>query len=60
MAMIDQSAIFRRRALASESRARQAAAPALKREWEEIAIQWHSLAHAAAEVAGEISDTDTA
>jgi hypothetical protein len=32
------------RALASEQRAREASDPAIKKEWEALAIEWHQLA----------------
>ncbi len=32
------------RALASEQRARDASDPAIKKEWEALAIEWHLLA----------------
>ncbi|MGC1652407.1 MAG: hypothetical protein WA722_06275 [Candidatus Sulfotelmatobacter sp.] len=34
------------RALASEQRARDASDPAIKKEWEALAIEWHLLANA--------------
>jgi hypothetical protein len=34
------------RALASEQRARDASDPAIKKEWEALAIEWHQLATA--------------
>jgi len=58
--MKDRSSIYRLRAIASETRARQSSDPALKKEWEDLANQWHLLAHAAAEVAGTVPDVDTA
>jgi hypothetical protein len=39
--MIEPSSTYRLRALAREQRAREASDPAIKKEWEELAIQWH-------------------
>ena len=35
------------RAMASEDRARNASDPAIKKEWEAIATEWHMLANTA-------------
>jgi len=42
---------YRLRALTSEQRARHASDSTIKREWEELAIQWHSIANVAAQLA---------
>ena len=42
--MMSSSAGIRIRALESEQRARIATDAAVKREWEELATQWHLLA----------------
>ncbi len=36
------------RALGCEQQAREASDPAIKREWEALAIEWHQLANAIA------------
>ena len=43
--MIDISAMYRLKALACEKAAREASDKATKLEWEELAIEWHALAH---------------
>ena len=58
--MAEQSATYRLRALASEQRAREASDPAIKKEWEDLAIQWHLIAHIAAELRGQRPRIDTA
>lgn len=58
--MVDQSSTYRLRALASEQHAREASDPTIKKEWEELAIQWHLIAHIAAELGGRLSRIDTA
>jgi hypothetical protein len=56
--MVATSTTYRLRALASEQRARNAPDRAIKREWEDLAMQWHLVAHAAATLRGEIPDID--
>jgi hypothetical protein len=56
--MVASSTSYRLRALASEQRARNAPDRAIKREWEDLAMQWHLVAHAAAALRGEIPDID--
>jgi len=58
--MAEPSSTYRLRALASEQRAREASDPAFKREWEDLAIQWHLIAHIAAELRGHLPRIDTA
>jgi len=58
--MIEPSSTYRLRALASEQRAREASDPAIKKEWEELAIQWHLIAHMAAEQRGHVPRIDQA
>ena len=58
--MVEPSATYRLRALASEQRAREATDPAIKKEWEDLAIQWHLIAHMAAELRGTLPRIDTA
>jgi hypothetical protein len=56
--MVASSTTYRLRALASEQRARNAPDRGIKREWEDLALQWHLVAHVAAELRGEIPDID--
>jgi hypothetical protein len=42
-----QSKVYRLRAVTCEQRAGRVTDPALKREWEELAIEWHLLAKTA-------------
>jgi hypothetical protein len=58
--MTETSATYRLRALGSEQRAHDAADPAIKREWEELAAEWHRLANIAAEASGQKPDIDFA
>ena len=58
--MVEPSATYRLRALASEQHAREASDPAIKKEWEDLAIQWHLIAHIAAELRGHLPRIDTA
>jgi hypothetical protein len=51
--MVDRSATYRLRALSSEQRAQNAADSAVKREWEDLAIQWHLMANEAAQASGQ-------
>ena len=60
VSMVDPSSTYRLRALASEQRASEASDPAIKREWEDLAIQWHLIAHIAAELRGHLPRIDTA
>ena len=58
--MVEPSSTYRLRALASEQRAREASDPTIKKEWEDLAIQWHLIAHIAAELRGYSARIDTA
>jgi hypothetical protein len=58
--MVEPSSTYRLRALASEQHAREVSDPAIKKEWEDLAIQWHLIAHIAAELRGHLPRTDTA
>ncbi len=46
--MNSKSRFFRSKAIICEQRARDATDPISKREWEEMAIEWHSMANLAA------------
>jgi hypothetical protein len=58
--MVEPSSTYRLRALASEQRAREASDPAIKKEWEDLAIQWHLIAYITAEQRGHVPRIDTA
>ncbi len=58
--IVEPSATYRLRALVSEQRAREVSDPEIKREWEDLAIQWHLIAHIAAELRGHPPRIDTA
>ena len=51
----DRSGLFRMRALFCEQRADQTSEPASKPEWEELAIEWHTIANLALKMNGEKS-----
>jgi hypothetical protein len=51
--MSDTVQLCRLRAQACEQRARVVSDPAVRREWEDVAMQWHLLANVAAELGGE-------
>ena len=55
-----QSRTYRLRAVQSEQRARNASDPLVKAEWNELAIEWHLLAGAVAQAAGEAPEIDVA
>ena len=48
---VSRAALCRLKAIAAEQRAQQATDPALRQDWEELAIEWHLAANLAA--AGE-------
>jgi hypothetical protein len=51
----NQSDKYRAKALACEHRAKEASDPASKRDWEELAIEWHAMANYAAKESGYIN-----
>lgn len=53
--MANLSYLYRSRAVACEQHVRTAPDMATRKEWQELAIQWHLLASAAAETVGEQS-----
>jgi hypothetical protein len=55
-----RSGLFRLKALFSEQRARQSREPRSRRDWEEMAIEWHAMANLAAGVKRESSHIDVA
>jgi hypothetical protein len=46
--------MYRMKALACEQRAKAASDPTSKLDWEELAIEWHTLANFAAREPGEV------
>lgn len=48
--MTSRSKIFRLKAFACEQRARETTDPASKESWQELAIEWHTIANATAKV----------
>jgi hypothetical protein len=48
------------KALFSEQRARESTDPTSKQDWEELAIEWHTMANLAAKMNGEISQIEVA
>jgi hypothetical protein len=58
--MSDLSYLYRSRAVACEQRCREISDPALKREWQDLAIQWHLMSNVAAQADGQISQIEMA
>lgn len=56
--MNDLSKTCRLRALASEQRAKAASDPVSRREWEELAMQWHMIANVAGEMEAKVPQLD--
>jgi hypothetical protein len=54
--MSDVVRMCRARALACEQNARAAMDAALRKEWEQLAIEWHIMASVAARLSGEQAD----
>jgi hypothetical protein len=50
-----RSGVFRLKALFSEERARESTDETSRKDWEELAIEWHMMANLAAEGGGESS-----
>jgi hypothetical protein len=50
-----RSGVFRLKALFSEQRARESSDPTSKRDWEELAIEWHMMANLAVGASDGIS-----
>ena len=49
MVVRSQSDTFRKRALICERRAKETIDPAFKREWQELAMEWHAIASISAQ-----------
>lgn len=58
--MESQSNLCRLRAISCEQRAAKCTDPDAKFEWEELAAQWHALAHALAGGSSDENDVDFA
>ena len=52
--------MYRLKAQVCEQRAIEASDPTSKRDWEELAIEWHTMASFAARVDGKISQSEFA
>jgi hypothetical protein len=55
-----RSGVFRLKAQFSEARARESTDPTSRRDWEELAIEWHMMANLAAGASGETSPIEVA
>jgi hypothetical protein len=60
MSRPDQSNSYRLKAVASEQRTKLASDPLLKKEWEELAIEWHLMANLAAPAIDQAHKIDIA
>jgi hypothetical protein len=58
MTIDDRSEMFRTKAIVCEQKGRESLDPAIKRQWEELAIEWRALANFAARETGEIIVTE--
>jgi hypothetical protein len=56
--MADKSQDYRLKAVACGQRAKEAPERITRQEWEELAMQWHLLAHQAAQMSGAASQND--
>ncbi len=54
------SEMYRLRALQNEQRARAVSDALIRAEWEALAIEWHSLASAAAQATDDLEQIDVA
>jgi hypothetical protein len=52
----DRSGLLRSKALFCEERSRESSDPTSKQDWAELAIEWHTMAHLAARLNGELED----
>jgi hypothetical protein len=50
-----RAGVFRLKALFSEERARESTDPTSRKDWEELAIEWHMMASLADHASGERS-----
>ena len=56
----DRSDVFRLKALFCEERARESSNLTSKQDWAELAMDWHTMAHLAARMTGEIAEIEFA
>ena len=56
----DRSDVFRSKALFCEERARESSNLTSKQDWAELAMDWHTMAHLAARLMGEIAEIEVA
>jgi hypothetical protein len=59
MPIKNRSDTYRMKALACEQRARDMSDPTTKQDWEELAIEWHTMANFGARATGEIPLIDS-
>jgi hypothetical protein len=52
----DRSRVLRLKALSCEERSRESSDPTSKQDWADLAIEWHTMAHLAARLTGELED----
>ena len=60
MPIADRTDMYRMKARACEQQASDASDPTSKQDWEELAIEWHTMAYLAARMNGEISQIEVA
>ncbi len=56
--LCDRSGVFRLKALFSEQRARESIDPTSKQDWEELAIEWHTIANLSARLNSEATQIE--
>lgn len=56
--MVETSHDYRLRAVAAEQRAKEALNPIIRKELEELATQWHLIAHLVAQMSGGPAQND--
>jgi hypothetical protein len=60
MASQNRTDMYRMKALVCEQRAIEASEPTSKQDWQELAIEWHTMANFAARADGETALIDVA
>jgi hypothetical protein len=53
MSSSNRTGMYRMKALVCEQRAHDSSDPTSKQDWEELAIEWHTMANFAARASGE-------
>jgi hypothetical protein len=56
--IFNRAGMFRLKALSSEQRARESTNQQSRDDWEELAIEWHTMANLAAGASGETSQIE--